>query len=277
MLVILVTLTATFLIQLGYFMWKLAADSLPKIGEVSLWVGIRGFFTNWKWLLGFVATTFGWIFLIKASDLGEISVVQPLMSVGDLFLILLAVVFLKERLTKREWIGVALTVLGAVILSFEAHEIAPITINWIRTGLFISFCIVTGIILFQIGRKAQRPEVPLGIAVGICFGLGATLTELMTAYLTLSGQHLESLAGIFNPVLPFMLLANVAGLIILQAAFQRGRASVIVPIQLSVVNALVILSGIFLFLEAITPLRICGISIIVAGAVLLHKTDKHGQ
>ncbi|MCB9771755.1 MAG: EamA family transporter [Candidatus Omnitrophica bacterium] len=277
MLVIFVTLTATFLMQLGYFMWKLAADSLPRIGEVPFLVGLRGFLTHWQWMLGFIATVLGWIFFIKASDLGEISVVQPLMSIGDIFLIFLVVVFLKERLSKREWVGIILTVLGAISLSFEAREVAPVAINWFGAGIFCALSLVVGGISLLIGKKTQQPEVPFGIAVGIGFGLGASLTELMTAYLTLSGRHLESMAMVLNPILPFMMLANVIGLVLLQAAFQRGRAAVIVPIQLSVVNGLVVVSGAFIFSEVITILRICGIATIIAGTTLLQNSNSHGK
>jgi hypothetical protein len=43
MKLILVTLMATFAIQLGYFLWKVAADSLPRIGDV------RTFRCNCPW------------------------------------------------------------------------------------------------------------------------------------------------------------------------------------------------------------------------------------
>ncbi len=49
-------------------------------------------------MLGFFLTVVGWLFFVKATDLGEVSIVQPLMSVGDIFVVLLAITFLHERL-----------------------------------------------------------------------------------------------------------------------------------------------------------------------------------
>lgn len=273
MLVVLITLVATLAIQLGYFCWKVAADSLPRIGEESVAKTITGFLCNGKWLLGFLCTTLGWVLFIKATELGEISVVQPLMSVGDLFLVLLAVVFLHERLRKEEWAGLALTVAGAVVLSFDAHIAPPLAIDWVRLALLLAAIVGGGFVLYRWGRNSPRPEVPLAIVVGCGFGIGAVLTELMTAYLTLSGESLGVATGLWNPVLPFMVAANVAGLILLQVAFQRGRAAVIIPVQLSVVNGIVVVVGVLVFSEVVTLYRLFAIALMVAGTAWLHKKD----
>jgi len=57
---------------------------------------------------------------------------------------------------------------------------------------------------------------------------------------------------------------------LLQAAFQRGRASVIVPLQLAMANGITVLAGLLVFGEHITTLRAAGIVLIVGGTALLH-------
>ncbi|MBA4388538.1 MAG: hypothetical protein C0404_11190 [Verrucomicrobia bacterium] len=273
MLVILYTLAATLAIQSGYFLWKLAADSLPRLGEVSTGTAIRGFLRNGRWLTGLLCTVVGWLLFIKATDLGEISIVQPLMSVGDLFLVLLAVAFLHERLTRTEWMGLTLTVAGAFALSFEARVTAPLFIDWPRLTILLILAIGTGAVLWLRGLRSKRPEVPLAIAVGFGFGTGALLTKLMTAYIALNGGTLESGAFLINPILPFMVAANVMGLVLLQMAFQRGRAAVIVPVQLSVVNGMVVVAGALVFSEPVTLYRLSAIGLIVAGTAGLHRAE----
>lgn len=277
MLVILLTLAATLTIQVGYFLWKISVDSLPAPGSASTSETIRALLTHPKWLAGLACTTLGWLLFIKASDIGEISIIQPLMSVGDLFLVLMAVVFLHERLTRDEWIGLALTVLGAITLSFDADTVPPAGIDWFRLVVLLAIVIPAGVAFYLYGLRGKHPEIPLAIVVGFGFGLGAVMTELMTAYLTLNGQVLESWAFVLNPVLPFMVLANVVGLVLLQVAFRRGRAAVIVPVQLSVVNGVVVVAGVVVFSEAITLFRVVAIAIIVVGTAWLHRSDKpHG-
>jgi len=269
MIVVLVTLAATLGIQLGYFLWKIAADELPRIGTAPAGTVALAFVTNWKWLLGFVLTVVGWLFFVKATDLGEVSIVQPLMSVGDIFLVLLAITFLHERLGRVEWVGLALTVVGAVLLAVEAAVIKQVAVAWPRLAAVLPLCAAGWLALFLAGRRSAGSEVPLAIAVGIGFGMGAVLTKLMTAYLTLGGQQLESSAFLLNPILPFVVAANVAGLALLQIAFQRGRASVIIPVQLAVANGLVVIAGFLVFAEAIGPMRLFGICVIVAGTTAL--------
>lgn len=270
MQVVVITLAATLFIQSGYFIWKLTADSLPQVGKASLPTIVAGFIGNWKWMLGLIATVLGWLLFIKATDLGEVSVVQPLMSVGDVFLVLLAVVFLHERLSRGEWLGLAVTVAGAITLAFEAKVTLPSGIDWLRMAIFLGTVIALGAYLLVRGWHSKRAELPLAIAAGMGFGIGAVLTKLMTAYITLNGLQLESAAFLLNPILPFMVIANMAGLAMLQVAFQRGRAAVIVPVQLSVVNGIVVVSGYMVFSETIAWSRLFAIALIIVGTARLH-------
>ena len=268
--VVLITLAATFFMQSGYFIWKLTAASLPQVGRAS-WPEVAvGFIRNGRWMLGLFATIVGWLLFIKATDLGEVSVVQPLLSVGDVFLVLLAVVFLHERLRPGEWLGLAVTVAGAGMLAFEARVTLPSDIDWPRLALFLVGVMTLGGSLLARGWHSPRAELPLAIASGVGFGMGAVLTKLMTAYLTLRGQQLESSAFLLNPILPFMVLSNIVGLALLQVAFQRGRAAVIVPVQLSVINCIVVVSGYFVFSETIAWFRLLAIALIMIGTAWLH-------
>jgi uncharacterized membrane protein len=266
--VVIVTLLSTFCIQLGFLLWKMAADSLPQIGKDKLWVVIKGFLCNWKWMLGYFATVLGWLLFIKANDIGEISLIQPLVSVGDVFLVLMAIYFLKERLAHLEWLGLGLIVCGAGSLTFDVKEVPVATINWQNIFIFMGFAIFAWIGL-MLSRKGNRAEIILALAVGVLFGIGGVLTKLMTAYIEHNGQKLESFAFALNPVFPVMVVANVYGLFLLQMAFQNGRASVIIPVQLAVVNGMSVLAGMILFSETISVYRIGCILLIIVGTIVL--------
>jgi uncharacterized membrane protein len=269
MLVVLVTLAATLLIQLGYFLWRLSAEGQPKIGGEPALVVMRALLTDWRWVLGFVATSVGWVLFVQATALGDISLVQPLMSAGDLLLVILAVVFLKERMVRMEWAGVMLTVFGAVALALEAEAIHVASFNGTRLAVLLGATVLAAGVLLLANRRVPRAEVLLALVVGLCFGAGSILTKALTAESAGPGQSVMSWAILLNPLLLAVVLANVAGLVLLQAAFQRGRASVIVPLQLAMANAITVLAGVLVFAEHITPLRAAGIVLIVVGTTLL--------
>lgn len=270
MTVVLTTLAATLLIQLGFFLWKLSADGQPKIGRAPARHVVRALVTDWRWMLGFAASSVGWVLFIQATALGDISLVQPLMSAGDLLLVILAVVFLKERLVGIEWAGVLLTVLGAVALAWEAESSPVAAFGGVRLLVLLGFSVLAGCALLLANRRAHRPEVLLALVVGLCFGAGSVLTKAMTVEYSAPGRTVISWAILIDPLLPAVVLANVLGLVLLQAAFQRGRASVTVPLQLAMANAITALAGIVVFAEHITILRAVGIVVIIAGTALLH-------
>jgi drug/metabolite transporter (DMT)-like permease len=270
MIVVITTLAATLLIQLGYFLWKVSAEGQPKIGGASTAVVVKALVTDWRWMLGFAATSGGWVLFVQATALGDISLVQPLMSAGDLLLVVMAVVFLKERLIRIEWVGILLTVLGAVALAWEAENSNVASFDGMRLVILLGITAVLGGALLLANRRTHRPEVLLAVVVGLCFGAGSILTKALTVDSLVSGQTILTLAIVSNPMLLAVVLANVIGLVLLQAAFQRGRASVIVPLQLAMANALTVLAGIVIFAEHITSLRAAGIVLIVLGTAMLH-------
>ena len=271
MSVVLTTLAATLFIQLGYFMWKLSADhEQPKIGEASALTVMRALLTDWRWLSGLIGTTLGWVLFVYATSLGDISLVQPLMSAGDLLLVIMAVVFLKERLGAIEWTGVLLTVLGAVALAWEAEDthvtqFGASRLMWLLLGL-----VAVGGALLLANRRAAKPEIGLALVVGMCFGAGSILTKALTVGYAGPGQSVLSWSILIDPLLLAVVAANVAGLVLLQAAFQRGRAAVIVPLQLAMANAITVAAGILIFNENVTALRALGIGLIIGGTVVLH-------
>jgi uncharacterized membrane protein len=83
----------------------------PK-GVFLTWRGLA-----WAALAGLANDVVGWLFRFTALKHGLIVVVEPLASTGPLFVALLATTLLGERLGPRGWLGVACTVLGAVLLA----------------------------------------------------------------------------------------------------------------------------------------------------------------
>jgi uncharacterized membrane protein len=271
MSVVLTTLAATLFIQLGYFMWKLSADhEQPRIGEASALTVFRSLVTDWRWLTGFVATSLGWVLFVYATSLGDISLVQPLMSAGDLLLVIMAVMFLKERLGAIEWTGVLLTVLGAVALAWEAEDSMITSFGATRLLIMLGILGVLGAALLLANRRSRSPEIGLALVVGMCFGAGSILTKALTVGYAGPGQSVLTWSILIDPMLLSVVVANVAGLILLQAAFQRGRAAVIVPLQLAMANGITVAAGILVFAENVTLLRAFGIGLIIGGTVLLH-------
>jgi len=78
---------------------------------------IRG--STWLFLiLSGLATGLSWLCYFRALQLGEASRVAPIDKLSVVVAIVLAVVFLHERLTWHQWLGGSLICTGAVVLAY---------------------------------------------------------------------------------------------------------------------------------------------------------------
>ena len=104
--------TAIRTIVILVFAWSVAlftkTQSLATIGRKSwIFLVLSGFATGLSWLCYF-----------RALQLGEASQVAPVDKLSVVIAIVLAAVFLHERMTWHHWVGGSLIFVGAVVLAY---------------------------------------------------------------------------------------------------------------------------------------------------------------
>ena len=67
-------------------------------------------------ILGIVTNLVGALLFLLAFDYGEVSLIASVSSIYPAFMALLAVRFLKEEITGRQWIGIATAIVGLILL-----------------------------------------------------------------------------------------------------------------------------------------------------------------
>jgi transporter family protein len=94
--------------------WSIAFAA-GKPSEIASFSG-----KTWMFLsLSGVATGLSWLCYLRALQLGEASRVAPVDKLGVVFVIVLAAIFLKEKLTLQHLLGGGLVVTGAVVLAWK--------------------------------------------------------------------------------------------------------------------------------------------------------------
>lgn len=63
-----------------------------------------------------LATGLSWVCYFRALNVGDVSKVAPIDKLSVVFVAVMAFLFLGERPTSREWIGIALITIGALVL-----------------------------------------------------------------------------------------------------------------------------------------------------------------
>ncbi len=87
-------------------------------GRPSEMLGFSG--RTWLFLtLSGVATGLSWLCYFRALQIGEASRVAPVDKLGVVFVIVLAAVFLKEKMTLQHLLGGGLVTAGAVVLAWK--------------------------------------------------------------------------------------------------------------------------------------------------------------
>lgn len=102
--------TAVVVMVLGAFAWKSGAWTDPRLIPPRTWSFL---------LLSALATGASWICYFRALQSGDASAVSAVDRSSLALVALLAVLFLGERPSPRDWLGIALVTAGAALMAFK--------------------------------------------------------------------------------------------------------------------------------------------------------------
>ncbi len=242
---------------------------------------VRSLIGSPLWCAGFATMLVGLGLQVLALTLVPISVVQPVLASGLGLLAVASHVFLGERLSRREWVAVALIVVALVAVGAsessstdQAGDHADL-LALVVVGLP---ALVLGGALFSATsrrRPAGAPGVSFGLGCGLVYGVAALATKAVAAPIESGGLIAGVLHDVTRPYVYILGLTSLGGLLMFQTGLQRCRAAVVVPVSNVTSGALAVIAGTVVFGESLPPawwqelLRIGGFAAILTGAVLL--------
>ncbi|MFW8053988.1 EamA family transporter [Vagococcus fluvialis] len=109
-LAMLLILSAALMSSLGQLAWKFGADATSNSMAIILYI------------VGFVAAGLGMVILMIAFRFGEVSILQPMMSIGFAMSIFFGAIFLNEPITTAKIIGTIFIIAGSALLGFEGGK-----------------------------------------------------------------------------------------------------------------------------------------------------------
>ena len=102
--------TIVILVTLAFIL--LATGQFQSPGTISA-------HSYWFLLLSGLATGASWICYFRALKLGEAAKVAPIDKLSVVLVAIFGVIFLGERLTAPNWLGVALIAVGAILIAYR--------------------------------------------------------------------------------------------------------------------------------------------------------------
>ncbi|MEU1038430.1 hypothetical protein ACFYP4_05620 [Streptomyces sp. NPDC005551] len=286
-------LLANVLYSTGFVLEKRALAALPEVDVRRPARLLRLVVGSPLWIGGSLSLAAGFGAQLAVYRTLPIAAAQGIFVSGLVLLVLLSARLLGEKTTGREQfaLGAILAALLMVVLSLS--EGSDTVGRSAPAPLILLVCVpslAAGIWLYGAAERRSRHRhrmpttgVEYGVAVGLLYGVSSLAIKGVSNYLTTRGLGSAALGLLRSPYPYLLLCTGVFGLIMSQAALQRCRASLIVPVCTTVTSLFTAVLGTPAFGEALPhepvrlALRLAGTTLAVCVLLVMPKHDTSPQ
>lgn len=261
---------AGFPATLGYSVWALTMIP-PAL--------IALFIIKWKLehdlrsvLLGLVigfTGAGGQLILFQALRTGPAYLVFPFISLSPVITILLSYFFLKERASRRGWIGIVLALLAIPLLSYQSPESgAGQGSLWIVLSLLVFLAWGFQAYVMRFANQTMKAE-------SIFFYMMITGLLLIPFALLMTDFSQEINWGFKGPWLTAIIqILNAVGALMIVYAFRYGKAMIVSPMTNAVAPVITIVISLILYQVIPHPIIISGMVLALISIFLLAIEDE---
>lgn len=283
-------LLANTLYSIGFVLEKRALTALPEVSIREPARLLRLVLGSPLWIGGSLALAAGFAAQLVVYRTLPIAAAQGIFVSGLVLLVLLSARLLGEETTGRERYALG-AILGALLMVVLSLDEGTDTVSHAAPyQLILLVCVpslAAGVWLYGSAERRARHRhrlpttgVEYGVAVGLLYGVSSLAIKGVSSYLTSSGLGGAVIDLLQSPYPYLLLFTGAFGLVMSQAALQRCRASLIVPVCTTVTCLFTAVLGTLSFGEALPhdPLRL---ALRLAGTALavtvLLSMPKHDQ
>src|SRR5215217_7304365 len=242
---ILLALACAVATQLGFLYKHRGACAAAKVDIRHPLRTVRCLFASKWFAIGMGVATGAWLFHVAALAFAPLSVVQAVLSTGVVMLAVLAERIFGFEVGPRQWLGVAMTAGGLVLLIVTLPAAHGAHSAYSAAGMvsFEAGMLAIGALLIS-GPKLGAPDhhhgVMLGAAAGTLFGVSDVAIKALTG-----------LGGVADVLIsPWLVVALVASIVAFYASargMQDGEAVPVIAATSTAANVSCILGGIVVF------------------------------
>ena len=269
---ILLALACAVATQLGFLYKHRGANAAPKVDIRHPLRTVKALFSSPWFAIGMGVALGAWILHVGALALAPLSVVQAVLSTGVVMLAVLADRLFGFTVGRRQWLGVAMTAVGLVLLvvtlpaSHGAHSSYSLAGMLAFEGgmLAIGALLITGP---RMGAPDHHHGIMLGAAAGTLFGVSDVAIKALTG---LDGP----LAILLSPWLGVAALASIVAFYASARGLQDGEAVPVIASTSTAANVSCIIGGIVVFGDPMPTdtlgilLQVLAFSLVVVAALV---------
>lgn len=242
---ILLALVCAIATQLGFLYKHKGANEAPTVDIRHPFRTAKQLYACKWFAIGMAIAAGAWIFHVAALKFAPLSVVQAVLSTGVVILAVMAERIFGFKVGLRQWVGVAMTALGLVLLVITLPATHGAHSAYSLAGMiaFEGAMLAIGAVLIG-GKRLGVPDhhhgIMLGAAAGVLFGVSDIAIKALTG---LSG--IGAIAG--SPWLAVTIMASVIAFYASARGMQQGEAVPVIAATSTAANVSCILGGIIVF------------------------------
>jgi hypothetical protein len=252
----------------GFFLKQKGAVRAPAVQWRHPVRSTVGLFRSPIFVLGCVVATTSWGFHVAALALAPISVVQAVIAGGLVLVTVLGDRIFGHTVTRREWIGVALTATGLAFLAAtlegtvdEAHS------DYDALALYgtLAAATVAAVVLAARGG-ASGPA--LAVSAGLLWGGSDIMIKALSDHTDLG------LGVVLHPFALVILVLSLVGLLVSARSLQLGPVVPVIALTSATANVLTIASGPTVFGEPLPEdpgallVRLAAFALVITAAAM---------
>jgi len=223
---------AGFPATLGYVVWAIMTIPVTLIGlRIVGWKLDRDrrsiIYGTGAGLLG----CSGQLILFQCLRMGPAFIVFPVISLYPVVTIIMSVLILKERATKRGWTGIALSLIAIVLLSYQSPENSLVSgYLWLLLAMLVF--VMWGIQAFIMKLVSDNQKKDTMQSESIMFYLMISAVALTPVALVMTDFSIPvnwGFSGLYSAGM--IQLLNAAGFLFFAYAIRYGKAIIVVPMM----------------------------------------------
>jgi drug/metabolite transporter (DMT)-like permease len=233
--------------NVGFLFKHRGACQAPAVDMRRPWFTAKALFSCRLFALGMLIATGAWIFHVLAMAFAPLSVVQAVLAGGVVLLAIMAERTFGLEISRRQWMGIALTAGGLLLLGLSLPAVHGAHSRFSVPGMiaFEGGLLVAGTLLImgpRIGAPVQHHGFMLGAASGILFGVSDVAIKAISGVM---GSH--GPLGILTPWTLIAVVASVAAFYSSAKGLQDGDAVPVIAVTGTAANVSGIVGGILVF------------------------------
>ena len=196
--------------------------------------------------IGIIVATLSWGFHVAALALAPISIVQTIIAGGLVLLTVIADRIFGHSVSRREWIGVALTATGLAFLAATMSGVGAERHSDYETGVltvYVGVAAALGLAAALAARRVIAGGPALAVSAGLLWGASDVSIKALSGHLD-SGPF-----GWIHPLAIVILVASLVGLAVSARSLQVGDAVPVIAVTSATANLCTIASGPIVFGE----------------------------